>query len=100
MADYLEAYPRDARLPVRTGVRALTLARGDASYTLETTAGTIVTQHVVIATGYQRPNVPAFATGIRLDIRQLHAGDYRNPSELTGDVLVAGAGTSGVEIAI
>jgi len=100
MADYLEAYTRGAGLPVRTGVRALTLARSDRSYTLETTAGTIVTEHVVIATGYQRPNVPAFANDIRPDIRQLHAGQYRNPSQLTGDVLVVGAGTSGVEIAI
>jgi putative flavoprotein involved in K+ transport len=100
MADYLEAYPRKARLTVRTGVRALTLARRDGSYTLETTAGTVVTEHVVIATGYQRPNVPAFAADIRPDIHQLHAAQYRNPSQLTGDVLVVGAGTSGVEIAM
>jgi putative flavoprotein involved in K+ transport len=100
MADYLEAYTRSAGLPVRTGVRALTLARSGRSYRLETTAGTVVTEHVVIATGYQRPNVPAFAADIRSDIRQLHAGQYRNPSQLTGDVLVVGAGTSGVEIAI
>ncbi len=100
MADYLEAYTRQARLPVRTGMRALTLSRTDESYTLETTAGAIVTQHVVIATGYQRPNVPAFAVDIRPDIRQLHAGQFRNPSQLTGDVLVVGAGTSGVEIAM
>ncbi len=100
MADYLEAYTSRFRIAVRTGVRALTLARREESYTLETTAGTIVTQHVVIATGYQRPNVPAFATEIRPDISQLNAGQYRNPSQLTGDVLVVGAGTSGVEIAI
>jgi putative flavoprotein involved in K+ transport len=100
MADYLEAYTRHARLPVRTGVRALTLSRRDESYTLETTTGTVVTEHVVIATGYQRPNVPAFAADIRPDIRQLHAAQYRNPSQLTGDVLVIGAGTSGVEIAM
>src|SRR5438132_13772461 len=36
MADYLETYSRDAVLPVRTGVRALKLARRDGSYLLET----------------------------------------------------------------
>jgi putative flavoprotein involved in K+ transport len=100
MADYLVAYARDAHLPVRTGVRAFRLERGDSSYMLDTTAGTLEAQHVVIATGYQRPKVPAFATGIDSAVRQLHASQYRNPSQLTGEVLVVGAGTSGVEIAI
>jgi len=100
MADYLEAYARRARLNVRTGVRALALARNGKSYTMQTTAGTLVTDHVVIATGYQRSKVPTFAADIRPDIRQLHAGEYRTPSQLTGEVLVVGAGTSGVEISI
>lgn len=100
MANYLEAYTRNARLPVRTGVRALTLGRTDHSYFLETTAGTVEAEHVVVATGYQRPNVPAFAADIDPEVTQLHAGRYRNPLQLTGDVLVVGAGTSGVEIAI
>jgi putative flavoprotein involved in K+ transport len=100
MADYLAAYARDARLPVRAGVRALTLARGEGSYTVETTAGKLEAEHVVIATGYQKPKLPAFAAGIDPVVRQLHASQYRNPSQLVGDVLVVGAGTSGVEIAI
>jgi putative flavoprotein involved in K+ transport len=100
MADYLVAYARDARLPVRTGVRALSLERGDSSYMLDTTAGTLEAEHVVVATGYQLPKLPAFAAGIDPNVRQLHASQYRNPSQLTGDVLVVGAGTSGVEIAI
>jgi putative flavoprotein involved in K+ transport len=100
MADYLVAYARDGRLPVRTGVRALRLERGGGSYMLDTTAGTLEANHVVVATGYQRPKVPAFAAGIDSAVRQLHASQYRNPSQLAGDVLVVGAGTSGVEIAI
>lgn len=100
MADYLEAYSRDGGLPVRTGVRAVKLARRDNSYLVETTAGTVEAGHVVIATGYERSKMPAFAADIEPAIRQLHAGQYRNPSQLSGDVLVVGAGTSGVEIAI
>src|SRR5258708_18694377 len=73
MADYLVAYARDARLPVRTGVRALRLARSEGSYTVETTTGTVEAEHVVVATGYQRPKLPAFAAGIDSAVRQVHA---------------------------
>src|SRR2546428_2998943 len=76
------------------------MARREDSYVVETTAGTLEAEHVVVATGYQRPNVPKFAGGIDPAVRQLHAAQYRDPSQLTGDVLVVGAGTSGVEIAI
>ncbi|HET9410627.1 MAG TPA: NAD(P)-binding domain-containing protein, partial [Candidatus Dormibacteraeota bacterium] len=69
-------------------------------YRLETSAGTIEAGHVVVATGYQGPKVPALAADIKPEIRQLHASAYKNASQLTGDVLVVGAGTSGVEIAI
>jgi putative flavoprotein involved in K+ transport len=100
LADYLEAYGREHRLPIRTGVRALSLERAGAGYRLETSAGTIEAGHVVVATGYQGPKIPALAADIRPEIRQLHASKYRNASQLTGDVLVVGAGTSGVEIAI
>jgi putative flavoprotein involved in K+ transport len=100
MADYLEAYTHDGALPVRLGVSALELTRSGTSYLVGTSAGTIEARHVVVATGYQRPKVPAFAADINPAIRQVHAGEYRNPSQLAGDVLVVGAGTSGVEIAI
>ncbi len=100
MADYLEAYARDGGLRVHTGVAASKLARQGDTYLLETTRGPVEAQHVVVATGYQQPKVPALAAGIDPAIRQLHAGQYQNPSQLTGEVLVVGAGTSGVEIAI
>jgi putative flavoprotein involved in K+ transport len=100
MADYLEAYSRDADLPVQTGVRVLELGRAGAYYRLKTTAGTLDAEHVVVATGYDRPKLPAFAADLRPSIRQLHAADYRNPSQLTGSVLVVGAGTSGVDVAL
>jgi putative flavoprotein involved in K+ transport len=100
MADYLEAYSRDGHLPVRTSVRALKLARSGDSYRLETSAGIVEAAHVVIATGYDRPKLPSFATDLKPEIKQLHAAHYRSPSQLTGDVLVVGAGTSGVEVAI
>jgi putative flavoprotein involved in K+ transport len=100
LADYLEAYGLEHRLPIRTGVRALSLERSGDGYRLETSSGTIAAGHVVVATGYQGPKVPALAEDIKPEIRQFHASAYKNASQLTGDVLVVGAGTSGVEIAI
>jgi putative flavoprotein involved in K+ transport len=100
MADYLGDYARDHNLPVRTGVRVSKLKRTGDSYLVETSSGALEAAHVVVATGYDRPKVPSFAAEIDPAIRQLHAAQYRNPSQLTGDVLVVGAATSGVEIAI
>jgi len=100
LADYLQDYAREHRLPIRTGVRALSLERSGDSYTLDTSAGPIIAKHVVVATGYQGPKVPEFAVDIRPEIRQVHASGYKNTSQLIGEVLVVGAGTSGVEIAI
>lgn len=98
--DYLETYATDAAIPVRTGVRATLLSRVEGGFRLDTSAGTYEADDVVIATGYDRGELPAFAKEIAPSIKQLHAFDYRNPSQLAGEVLVVGAGTSGVEVAI
>jgi putative flavoprotein involved in K+ transport len=99
-ADYLESYAAHGGLSVRTGTRALTLEREGDAYRLETDQGPIHAANVVVATGYQRSKVPAFAAELDPDTRQLAATEYRNPSQLVGEVLVVGAATSGVEIAI
>lgn len=100
MADYLEAYAAEHSLPVRTGTRVLALRRLDDGYVVDTSSGPFAAGQVVIATGYDSPKIPDFAHRLPSNIRQLHAFDYRNASQLTGDVLVVGAGTSGVEIAV
>jgi putative flavoprotein involved in K+ transport len=100
LADYLEAYGREHHLAIRTSVRALSLERSGDGYRLETSKGTIAASHVVVATGYQSSKVPALAADIKPEIRQIRASGYKNASQLSGDVLVVGAGTSGVEIAI
>jgi putative flavoprotein involved in K+ transport len=101
MADYLEAYARHFDLAVRTGVRVNRLSRSDDSFRLETSHGELRASRVVIATGgYQTPVVPDFATELAAEISHLHSSAYRNPSQLTGAVLVVGAGNSGAEIAL
>lgn len=101
MADYLEAYARHFDLPVRSGVRANRLSRSGDTFRLETSAGELLTNRVVIATGgYQIPMVPDFAADLAPEIRQLHSSAYCNPDQLDGTVLVVGAGNSGAEIAL
>lgn len=102
VADYLESYARTMSLPVRTGIEARKVSR-DASghWIVETTGPALEADSVVIATGaYQSPVIPAWASELDPVILQMHAADYRNPSQLQpGSVLVVGASISGAEIA-
>lgn len=102
MADYLEAYAARFELPVRTGVRVDRLRRRRDRFQL--TAGTMrfEADNVVVAMGsHQVPWVPPFADHLDPGIVQLHAAEYRNPSQLgEGNVLVVGVGNSGGEIAL
>lgn len=103
VADYLEAYAAAMQLPVRTGIEARRVSRAaDAGWTVETSAGPLIADTVIIATGgYQIPNIPEWAGDIDPDIVQLHSMDYRNPGQFQpGPVLVVGASHSGAEIAI
>lgn len=102
MADYLEMYAKTFSLPVRSGVRVDRLSRlgdrflavaGDRRFEADT---------VVVAMGtHQQPRRPPYASQLDPRIVQLHAGEYRNPSQLKpGAALVVGVGNSGAEIAI
>ncbi len=105
MGDYLESYAQRFKLPVRTGtkVEALEAATdGSGGYVVRTADGALRAPQVVIAGGYYRkPHVPDFATDLDPDIRQLHSGDYRDPSQLAdGPVLVVGRSHSGADLAL
>lgn len=102
MADYLEEYATRFELPVRTRTRVDRLARrGDG---FEVSAGDLrlEAENVIVAMGsHQEPWVPPFSGDLDPGIVQLHAADYRNPSQLRdGPVLVVGVGNSGGEIAL
>ena len=102
MADYLEAYARHFRLPIRSGVRVDRLMRVGNRYLIDAGPHRFEAEHVVVAmSSYQVPRVPAFAKELRSDILQMHSIDYRSPSQLKpGGVLLVGAGNSGAEIAV
>ncbi|HEY7525133.1 MAG TPA: NAD(P)-binding domain-containing protein [Candidatus Limnocylindrales bacterium] len=103
-ADYLETYAAEMRLPVETGIRVDGVwpsERGDG-FRIAAGGDHLAAARVVVATGaYSRPRVPAFATELDPEIRQLHSSEYRNASQLRdGPVLVVGASNSGAEVAM
>ena len=101
MADYLETYTTRFELPVRTGHRVDQVSRNGHGYIVSSGGHEFVADNIVVASGpYQSPHVPDFAARLDPRIRQLHSGEYRNPSQLAdGPVLVVGASHSGADIA-
>lgn len=102
MADYLEAYARNFDLPVLLDVKINRVHKTYMGFELETSVGKVKCDKVVIATGTNPiPRIPYFASELDKNIFQIHSSDYINPEMIPpGDVLVVGAGTSGIEIAI
>src|SRR5215212_2485091 len=98
----LARYAEEFALPVRQGVAVTAVQqRRDGRFALQTSAGALVAEHIVVATGaYQVPRIPTIATGMADTIRQIHSGGYRNPeARPPGAVLVVGTGNSGSQIA-
>ena len=103
LADYLEAYAGSLDVPIHRGVRVTSVDRdADGGFVLETTAGELRADNVVLAAGSDAaPKVPEFAAELDPGIRQLHSSGYRNPAQLLpGPVLVVGASQSGADLAL
>ncbi|PYI66448.1 potassium transporter Trk [Arthrobacter livingstonensis] len=100
VAAYLAQYAEE--LPVEYGVEVTAVRAADGGFDVETTQGTRTARSVVVATGANAvPHVPELAGRLSPRILQLHSSTYRNPGSVPdGGVLVVGAGTSGVEIAV
>ncbi len=101
VADYLEAYAATFGLPIEPHCRVTAVRPAADGYVVETEAGPFAARQVVIATGpFQSPYRPAWGDDLPAGVCQLHSSQYRNPAQLPpGDVLVVGAGNSGVQIA-
>src|SRR5918912_3185941 len=102
VADYLEGYARHFDLPVLPGSPVISVRRDlSDGFAVETGWMEFSARQVVVATGgFSGPLVPQF--GRRLDPRvvQLHSSAYRNPASVPdGEVMVVGAGNTGVQIA-
>jgi putative flavoprotein involved in K+ transport len=101
VVSYLERYAAGFEAPVREGVEVTSLTRAGDRFLVETSAGPLAAETVVVCTGaYQRPHRPAAAATLPSDLFQIDVEDYRNPADLPpGPVLVIGSGQSGCQIA-
>jgi putative flavoprotein involved in K+ transport len=102
MADYLEIYATTFSLPVHSGVKVNHIYSRANHYEIEISGEKLLADKVVIATGTNpHPYIPSISEHIAPDIFQIHSSSYHNPESLpAGDVLVVGAATSGIEIAL
>jgi putative flavoprotein involved in K+ transport len=101
MGDYLEAYAERFDLPIRNRVSVDGLSRDGDRYVVTAGDSRFEADNVIVATGVmQRPAIPSFAADLDPAIRQLHAQEYRSPTQLqAGHTLVVGASHSGADIA-
>ena len=100
-ADYLEHCAARHRVDVRLATRVERIERVDEGWRVQTSAGELAADDVIIATGYARePCIPKWPGRERFGGTLLHSADYRTPRRFRGhEVLVVGAGSSGMEIA-
>lgn len=99
---YLERYAQrfDIRVHARTHVERID--RDGTAWALQTSAGELRAPIVVVATGWDNvPELPRWPGADAFAGELLHASEYRDPAPYRGrDVLVAGTGSSGAEIAV
>jgi putative flavoprotein involved in K+ transport len=101
LIEYLHEYAAAEGLDVRTGSRVERIERDGDAWRLDTAAGAVHAETVIVATGYNgAPFVPAWPGLDGFAGEVLHSSVYRNPEAYRGrDVLVVGVGNSGAEIA-
>jgi putative flavoprotein involved in K+ transport len=99
---YVEGYAKSFDPPLRNGigVQRVTASDSKGGYRIETTAGDLEADNVIITTGtHQHPKYPSWRNKLDDRITQIHSSDYLNPKQLPeGPVLVVGSGQSGCQI--
>ena len=99
---YLKAYAAYHDLRIRHSTTVTAVRRGPGAWEIDTEAGALRADSVIIATGYNREAVVPEWPGLEgFTGRMLHSSEYRNGTPFADkDVLVVGAGNSGAEIAV
>lgn len=99
IAAYLDRYLARLDPPLFEGVAVTELAQDEDGFVLDTTAGTLRAEQVVLAVGgYHVPWVPPVT--LPAGVHAVHSRDYRRAGALPeGAVLVVGTGQSGAQIA-
>ena len=103
VADFIEQYATELKLPVISNTRVTHLGKDDGGVFVAATAdGTYRARNVIVAmANYQVPRIPELAADLDPEIKQIHSRDYANPDSLQdGPALVVGMGNSGAEIGL
>ncbi|WP_131114724.1 MSMEG_0569 family flavin-dependent oxidoreductase [Lichenihabitans psoromatis] len=98
---YVEDFAAHIGAPVHQEVGVSRVGRDGGRFTVETEAGTVTADAVVMAiSAYHKPNAPTMAKHLPSGIVQIHSSAYKNPDALpAGAVVVVGSGQSGCQIA-
>jgi cation diffusion facilitator CzcD-associated flavoprotein CzcO len=101
MVSYYERYAQRNQVDVRHEVTVERIDRDGSELVVRTSDGEERASHVIVATGYAHtPHIPDWPGRESFGGRLLHSAAYRNADDLKGaDVIVAGSGCSGMEIA-
>ncbi len=100
-ADFLENFSKEFDLPICFNTEVISLEGREHSFIIKTKSDSYFAKNVIVATGaFHNPHIPEFASDLPESIFQIHSSHYKNPNQLKeGDVLVVGAGSSGLQIA-
>lgn len=99
--EYLERHADENGLEIRLRTAADRIERNGGGWLVSTSAGELRAPEVVVATGHEnRPVIPEWSGRDEWNGQVLHSSEYRNPRPFRArGVLVAGPGSSGMEIA-
>ncbi|MEA2127213.1 MAG: putative flavoprotein involved in transport [Solirubrobacteraceae bacterium] len=100
--DYLDGFVQMLDPPLYEGVAVTRVGAAPSGFEVQTSAGTLWADQVVLAVGgYHTPWAPPAAqAGVPEGVVEVHSNAYRNPESLpAGAVLVVGTGQSGAQIA-
>lgn len=98
---YLEDYADRQRLEIAFDTELERVERDDGSWRLETSSGSLGCRYAVIATGFDAvPKIPEWPGRDTYTGDLIHAAAFRRAGDYRGrDVLVVGAGNTGIDIA-
>jgi cation diffusion facilitator CzcD-associated flavoprotein CzcO len=98
---YFERYAKKKRLEIGLGTEVERIDRVGGEWVLRTSLGDLPADQVIVASGYSHTQyIPQWPGRDRFGRSLIHSGEYRNADAFRGaDVLVAGSGSSGMEIA-
>ncbi len=101
VVDHLDRHARESGIELRLGTEVTRIERAGTGWRLETSTGRISAHQVVVAIGNQHTaRIPQWPGADGFTAELMHSSVYRNPRPYQGrNVLVVGAGSSGMEIA-